>query len=137
MKYKIKNLLDAFDDGEIDMMAHQCNCFCKMGSGIAPQIAKRFPEAKYVDDKTVKLGAKKLGLWTCDMAKRTHPTPGTIINLYGQFFPGKTDDVLRVGSMFDGHNVRYAPIRHAIRSFNLSVTAMPSETKIGLPKRAH
>lgn len=28
------NLLDAFDRGDVDIIAHQCNCFCNMGSGM-------------------------------------------------------------------------------------------------------
>lgn len=36
----------------IDAIAHGCNCFCKMGSGIARQIAKAFPVAAKVDRQT-------------------------------------------------------------------------------------
>jgi len=131
MKYKVKSLLDAFDDCDVDMMGHQANCFCKMGSGIAPLIAEAWPNARAVDNKTIDLGAKKLGNFTCALGDRTGGVPGTIINFYGQFFPGNTS-VLEVGSIFDGMG-RYEPLRHALRSFNISISSLPEGYTIGLP----
>ncbi len=29
-------------EGKFDVIAHGCNCFCTMGAGIAPQMAKTF-----------------------------------------------------------------------------------------------
>ena len=65
------NLLDAFDRGDVDVIAHQCNCFCIMGSGIAPQIAKRYPAAYAADKATVKGDANKLGDFTRAIIPRT------------------------------------------------------------------
>lgn len=131
MKYKVKSLLDAFDNCDVDMMGHQCNCFCNMGSGIAPLIAKRWPVARQIDNQTTNMGVKKLGNFTCALAERTGGVPGTIINFYGQFFPGNTS-VLEVGSIFDGLG-RYEPLRHSLRAFNVSITSLPKGFKIGLP----
>lgn len=132
MKYRVKSLLDAFDDCDVDMMGHQCNCFCKMGSGIAPLIAKRWPAAREVDNKTVDLGVKKLGNFTCTLGERTGGVHGSIINFYGQFFPGNTS-VLEVGSIYDGMG-RYETLRHALRAFNVSISTLPDNYTIGLPK---
>lgn len=44
MEYKeIKgNLITLALQGEFDVITHGCNCFCTMGAGIAPQMAKAF-----------------------------------------------------------------------------------------------
>ena len=38
-------------DSNINIMVHQCNCFATMGSGIASQIASKYPEVKEADSK--------------------------------------------------------------------------------------
>ena len=44
MKYnEIKgDLIKLAQRGKFDVIAHGCNCFCQMGAGIAPQMAKAF-----------------------------------------------------------------------------------------------
>lgn len=42
--YKKGDLVKACLNGEVDAAAHQCNCFCRMGRGIAPQFKKAYPE---------------------------------------------------------------------------------------------
>lgn len=41
------NLLDMFDNGDFDVIAHGCNCLGVMGAGIALQIKNRYPMAFY------------------------------------------------------------------------------------------
>jgi O-acetyl-ADP-ribose deacetylase (regulator of RNase III) len=36
------NLITLAKEGKFDVIAHGCNCFCKMGRGLAPQMAKAF-----------------------------------------------------------------------------------------------
>lgn len=78
------NLLDAFDRAYVDVIAHQCNCFCNMGSGIAPQIAKRYPNVSKADQKTRQGDASKLGTFTKAWVNHGH-SKGIVYNLYGQF----------------------------------------------------
>lgn len=61
LKYKKGCLIKAAKSGEVDVIAHQCNCFNNMGAGIAPQIKKAFPEAWHVDRNTIKGDRGKLG----------------------------------------------------------------------------
>ena len=83
------NLLDAFDRGDVDVIAHQCNCFCNMGSGIAPQIAKRYPSARAADNATIKGDSDKLATFTRAIIPRNVNGEtigvGVVYNLYGQF----------------------------------------------------
>lgn len=62
--YKKGNLLDAFDCGEVNLIAHGCNCFCTMRAGIAYQIKNRYPkvyEADIMHDKKFNNRIDKLG----------------------------------------------------------------------------
>lgn len=68
------------DAEDFDVIVHCCNCFCQMGSGIAPQIKAKFPEAYKVDCETKSGDRNKLGTITF-----TKNSPVTVVNLYGQF----------------------------------------------------
>ncbi|AUG88412.1 phosphatase [Vibrio phage Vp_R1] len=76
-----------------DAYMHQCNCFCRMGRGIAPQLAKAFPEVREVDMSTEVGDRSKMGTFT-----KTSEFP-IIYNLYGQYHwtnykvaPGRNTD---------------------------------------------
>lgn len=71
-------------DGEFDVIAHGCNCFCNMGKGIALQIRKQFPTAFAADKATAKGSRDKLG--TCSTAIVTgRSRTFTIVNAYTQY----------------------------------------------------
>ncbi len=61
MKYIKGDLLELFDQGEFDVMIHGCNCRKKMKSGIAGQIAQKYPivverDMRTTDDPYSKIG---------------------------------------------------------------------------------
>lgn len=74
------------DASNYELIGHQCNCFCTMGAGIAPQIKVSFPEAYASDLKTNRGDKKKLG--TISFTEKTTPI---VVNLYGQFNYTKTE----------------------------------------------
>lgn len=107
------NLISLAKNGKFDLIVHGCNCFCTMGSGIAPKIAWAFrgPAGPSQVDDLTEIGDKnKLG--TCSYAyylhndltitKRTkedtHPLPlydGTrliIANAYTQYGTAKAGE---------------------------------------------
>lgn len=65
---------------EFDLIAHGCNCFVRMGSGIAPLIKAKFPEAYEVDCKTIVGDKSKLG--TISYTENTNPI---VVNCYTQY----------------------------------------------------
>ena len=75
--------------GEDDVIVHGCNCMNNMASGVAYQVAKYYPEAVYVDIKTVKGDPTKLGTYTSWTGQhRFHRDRAiTIVNAYTQFLP--------------------------------------------------
>lgn len=73
--------------GEFSVIVHGCNCFCAMGSGIAPQIAKAFPLAEEEDNGTAKGDVGKLGTYSVAYIVETGLY---VINAYTQFtFTGR------------------------------------------------
>ena len=75
------DLLDLFDTGEFEMIAHGCNCLNVMGAGIAKQIKERYPEAYYAD---------KYYWFDCKekLSNYSFTEDFTICNLYTQLTPG-------------------------------------------------
>ncbi len=61
-KEEIGNLIHLALAGEFDVVAHGCNCFCTMGAGIAPQMAKAFGANEFpLEDAQYKGNILKLG----------------------------------------------------------------------------
>jgi len=86
------DLLKLAKAGEFDMIIHGCNCFCKMGSGIAKQIKEQFPKAYEVDQETKEGDINKLGTYTlAQVTPYGHPML-FIVNAYTQYRYG-TDKV--------------------------------------------
>lgn len=62
--YKVGDLIEAAQQGEVWIIGHGCNCFNTMGSGIAPQIKYAFPYAYNADWQTEKGDKDKLGTYS-------------------------------------------------------------------------
>lgn len=82
-------------EDHLDAYAHQCNCFCRMGRGIAPLLANAVPGLRRSDDRTVPGDKGKLGTVTYAV----HPNGATVFNVYGQYHwhahkvaPGRNTD---------------------------------------------
>lgn len=73
----IKSMLNK----ELDAYGQQCNCFCRMGAGIAPLLAKANPEVREVDNATEEGNPYKLGTFSVT----TDPSKPLVYNIYGQF----------------------------------------------------
>ena len=84
--HKKGNLLDMADNGDFDIIIQGCNCFCAMGAGLAPQIARRYPEAEEADYVTRRGDIMKLGNWTMAWSTREPDKKAfRIINAYTQY----------------------------------------------------
>lgn len=102
---------------EFEVIAHCANCYCTMGSGIAPQIKAKFPEAYAADCATQKGDINKLG--TISYTENTTPI---IVNLYGQYdYTGR-----RSGKM----DLDYNAIRSALKLMKEKF----SGKRFGMPK---
>ncbi len=84
MSYKEINgdLIKLVQQGVFDVIAHGCNCFCSMKSGIAPQMAEAFRCDKYkLEHSFLKGDINKLGL-----IDYTETEKVTVVNCYTQYF---------------------------------------------------
>lgn len=73
---------DLLKQDDIEVIIHQCNCFCNMGKGIAVQIKNSYPEAYEADYKTLAGDVSKMGTYSVasiDNGKKM------IVNLYSQY----------------------------------------------------
>lgn len=78
---------DLVKDKEISVFCHQCNCFGKMGAGIAAQISREYPEVAAADKMNfITRGAA--GLFGTILPVKCHD--GRIcVNMYSQFTYGR------------------------------------------------
>lgn len=98
MKEVKGDLIYLAKQGHFDVIIHGCNCFNTMGSGIALQIQREFPEAYRVDCKTLSGDTKKLGTYSyADVIiqykhfDQLTSSNLTIVNAYSQFYPGHNE----------------------------------------------
>lgn len=84
------NLITLALEGAFDVVVHGCNCFCTMGAGIAPHMAKAFgcdefplEEEEHVGDMN-KLGCIEFGYYNLPDGKRIYP-----VNAYTQYGFGR------------------------------------------------
>lgn len=82
------DLVKLAEMGVFEVVIHGCNCFCTMGSGLAPQMAKAFGCDKFPMEHSSYMGdINKLG--TIDAGTHSIPTKNgklvTVVNCYTQY----------------------------------------------------
>lgn len=95
------DLIKLAQKGEFDVVAHGCNCFCTMGAGIAPQMAKAFGADKFpLEEEKFKGSINKLGMISYKFVDRAEPFKKlAVVNAYSQYglgnnHPGGSDQPL-------------------------------------------
>lgn len=73
------DMVESFKNKELDAYAHQANCFCRMGRGIAPLLAKAEPKVREADNATKEGCRDKMGTFS---ESGTYPN---VYNIYGQY----------------------------------------------------
>lgn len=83
------NLITLAKQGHFDVITQGCNCFCRMGRGLAPQIKEAFVEAWAADQSTEYGDFNKLGNYSKGTQlvhdSEDQPVALTIINIYQQY----------------------------------------------------
>lgn len=92
------DLLTLAEQGEFDVIVHGANCFNTMASGIAGQIARRFPQAADVDKQTEKGDRRKLGDFTFVKIQGLGTHEFSIVNAYTQYTYSRERDVFEYDS---------------------------------------
>lgn len=80
------DLIGLAKKGDFDVVAHGANCHCKMGRGIAPQMAKAFGCDKYRMEGEVFVGdVNKLGQIDYKLYFNHNETEVWVVNAYTQY----------------------------------------------------
>lgn len=116
--YRKGNLIEAFEKGEVGVIAHQANCFNTMGAGIAKALKDAYPEVYIADCKTTKGDKKKLGGYSV-----ASTLDGLVFNLYGQYHYGR-------GEL----HTDYAALRESLLNMAHMLRHSGFCGKIGIPK---
>lgn len=131
IKYIEGDIIEFAKEGWFDVVVHGCNCFCTMGAGLAPKMAKAFGCDKFEKEKPQYKGDKsKLG--TIDYQAVTIAV-GTdewditemdliVVNAYTQF------DIRR--RIVDPPTIDYDALRSAMKQLNAT---FPGK-RIGMPQ---
>lgn len=83
------DIIEYIKNGNVDIIIQGCNCFNRMSSGLAKQVAEEIPEAVYVDNKTKKGDIGKLGNFTAAPVLNNEGLEmGHIFNCYTQYMYG-------------------------------------------------
>lgn len=114
------DLIKLFNDCQFNVIAHGCNCQCKMESGIAKTIKDKWAEVYEVDCKTELGDVKKLGNFTKTLVNLDCGKQGLIYNLYTQFQYGSD------GKLY----LNYPALELSIQK----MIWLENKNKIGLPK---
>jgi len=118
MEIKDQDILIAFENREIDVLIHQCNCFHVWGKGLAPQIKRKYPTAYDADLATVCGDKYKVGQFSLSIINDNQ----IIINLYGQYTYGK------------GKQTIYPAIINGFQNIKKFLSKMGmDECRIGIP----
>lgn len=111
------NLINALNDGEIQVAAHCCNCFHTMGCGIAAKFVEAFPEVLQADKETPIGDSRKLGTFSKVKIGNKY-----IFNLYGQFKYGRTKRHLS----YDALNEALVGLKMFMQTFKLKTLGLPA-----------
>ena len=113
LKTKYRDLLDAFDSNEIQIIIHGCNCFRSFGAGIAKSIKERYPEAYEADLNTGHGDKNKLGHYS--YVKLSDDK--TIINAYTQYAYGRN----KVNADYDAIRKVFILLEEKYRNSNILI----------------
>lgn len=82
------NLIEMCEDGIVDGMVHGCNCMHAMGSGIAGQLARKYPVVPQVDRETTTFGDfSKIGTFSVPVVIAENGNLFEVYNAYTQKTP--------------------------------------------------
>jgi O-acetyl-ADP-ribose deacetylase (regulator of RNase III) len=87
------DLIQMAEDGELDVIVHGANCFDTMNSGIAGQLARKYPQVAAVDRATKRGDRTKLGGSTFVEIARPDGTEFVVYNAYTQYRFGGGEDL--------------------------------------------
>lgn len=122
MKVKTGCLFKAFEEQEIDSLAHVTNCQGVMGSGVALGVKQRYPAAYDAYRKVAKAGAGELTLGNLTWGKHTFAEKDQFIfNLSAQRYYGNGGRLLNYEAFYNCMN----DVRFCMKAFGFKNLGVP------------
>lgn len=128
-------------EGEFDVITHGCNCFCRMGSGIAVPMKKTFgcdtfpmEESQYIADYN-KLGQIEWRPFYIDDGKavsaefvdtKYKKSPLWVVNSYTQYAPGRPTPPYNIPLDYDAVQMCFRKINFKFSGMHLGVPMIGS-----------
>jgi O-acetyl-ADP-ribose deacetylase (regulator of RNase III) len=117
LKHATGNLIDMADGGEFNVIVHGCNCFRRMGAGIAKEIRARYPGAYEADCSYGSIGEyNKLGNYSLYVGDKF-----VIINAYTQYDTVRQGDVDTDKFEYVAFNLILRKLAHHYKSSNIGL----------------
>lgn len=115
---------------DCNIIAHGCNCFNTMGSGVARAIRAKHPEVYDIDSKTTRGDAKKLGKYSYSPIYDRNGSPNYsdpnklwfVLNLYTQYNFGT-----------EVRQLDYEALANCLEALKTFCAKYPT-AKVGLPR---
>lgn len=121
------NLITLAKQGEFDVIAHGCNCFCVMGAGLAPQMAVAFGCDKFpMEHEDYRGDINKLG--TIDFGLQHYPGSKKfesgfyVVNAYTQYsFGSNHPDGVKDPVDYDAITICMRKINHIFKGLHIGL----------------
>lgn len=117
------DLIKLAEEGKFDIILQGCNCFHTQASGLAGQLATKYPEVLEADKETLYGDKNKLGKHSrVDISINEHEF--SVLNVYTQYFFGLGKDVFE-----------YSAFQGFLNNFSVALGNCPysDKIKIGFP----
>lgn len=119
------NLFDYLS--EFDVVAHGCNCFCKMRRGIAVEFASRFNTHLFPMEDRLSIGdINKLGCIDYKYIDRDDESQIAVVNCYTQYSTKGMDPQKERHADYDAIRLAMRKINHVFKNKRIGLPAIGS-----------
>jgi O-acetyl-ADP-ribose deacetylase (regulator of RNase III) len=118
--------------GKFQVIAHGCNCFCTMGAGIAPQMAKAFGCDKYPMEIGIGTRGDYNKLGQIDWKVNTYIWEATqfdlaVVNLYSQYSFGFDPNSSKIALDYDALRLGLRKMNHRFKGMHIGLPKIGSQ----------
>lgn len=129
MKIVLGDMVQMAFDGKLDVIIQGCNCFCRMGRGLAKTISERIPEAVEADNQTTRGDRSKLGSYSVGYHSTDNDHTFAMVNAYTQYHWDEPKDEVLVD--YDALRMCLRKIRKEFRTKRIGIPLIGADLARG------
>ena len=129
INYIQKDIFEAFDNNEIDIIAHQCNCVSQGVSGFAYYFFDKFPKIANNHYEYI----KKENVFATNLYDIVNNK--LLVNMYSQYYPGgpSNNNFLHKNYTYiDNFHIRISGLKSCLKSI-LNLNFIKPDAVLGIP----